>query len=127
MQKKIISYKKWSTNFDETYRPLIMAGGQIQLKSLLLGIEVGSRLEQNYELNYHTGLEFHQMNEKVIIRGGLSHNQLFCIGIGLDIDVIHIDYAYTYPFKASPFKPSHIISVGILLNKFNQIKGKITS
>ena len=123
----IIGFNRWNTNTVETNIPLIIAGGQIQVASLLLGIEAGSRLEENYQLNYHAGFEFHQQGQMVIIRGGVSHNKLFSAGIGLDINIIHVDYAYTYSLKTSPFKPSHIVSVGILLNKFNQIKGKITS
>ena len=122
----IIGIKRWN-NTNETNMPLILVGGQIQVVSLLLGIEVGSRLEDNAQLNYHSGFEFHQKDEMVIIRGGVSHDKLFCVGIGLDINVIHIDYAYTHPLKISPFEPSHIVSVGILINKFNQIRGKITS
>ena len=99
----------------------------MQVLSLLLGIEVGSRLEDNSQLNYHAGFEFHQNEEMVRIRGGISHNKLFCLGIGLDINLIHIDYAYSYPLKTSLFKPSHIVSVGILLNKIYRLKGKITS
>ena len=67
------------------------------------------------------------LDEMVIIRGGVSHDKLFCVGIGLGINLIHIDYAYTHPLKTSPFGSSHIFSMGILLNKFNKIKGKITS
>ena len=107
--------------------PLIIVGGQIQVASLLLGIEAGSRLEDNSQLNYHAGFEFHQQDEMVVIRGGISHDKLFCLGIGLDINLIHIDYAYSYPQKTSLFKPSHIVSVGIFLSKFDQIKGKVTS
>ena len=62
----------------------------------------------------------------VVIRGGASHDNLFCVGIGLNINVIHVDYAYTHPNAGSPFEPSHIFSMGMLLNKFNAIKGKIT-
>ena len=123
----IIGINRWNTNTIETNMPFIMAGGKIQVASLLLGIEAGSRLENNYQLNYHAGFESHQKDEMVKIRGGLSHDKLFCVGVGLNINVIHFDYAYTYPLKTSPFKPSHIVSIGILLNKFNQIKGKITS
>ena len=123
----IIGFNRWNTNTVETNMPFIIAGGQIQVASLLLGIEAGSRLEDKYQLNYHAGFEFHQQGQMVKIRGGVSHNKLFCAGIGLDINVIHVDYAYTHPLKISPFEPSHIVSVGILLNKFNGIKGKITS
>ena len=123
----IIGFNRWNTSTMETNVPFIMAGGQIQVASLLLGIEAGSRLENNYQLNYHAGFEFHQQDEMVIIRGGLSHDKLFCAGIGLDINLIHIDYAYIHPLKTSPFEPSHVFSVGILLNKFKQIRGKITS
>ena len=123
----IIGFNRWNTNTVETNMPFIIAGGQIQVASLLLGIEAGSRLEDNYQLNYHAGFEFHQQGQMVIIRGGVSHNKLFCAGIGLDINVIHVDYAYTHPLKISPFEPSHIVSVGILLNKLNRIRGKITS
>ena len=123
----VIGFNRWNTSTVETNRPLIIVGGQIHAPALLLGIEAGSRLENNYQLNYHAGFEFHQQGQMVIIRGGVSHNKLFCAGIGLDINVIHVDYAYTHPLKISPFEPSHIVSVGILLNKFNRIKGKITS
>ena len=123
----IIGINRWNTNTIETNMPFIMAGGKIQVASLLLGIEAGSRLENNYQLNYHAGFEFHQQDEMVIIRGGVSHDKLFCVGIGLGINLIHIDYAYTHPLKTSPFGSSHIFSMEILLNKFNQIKGKITS
>ena len=123
----LIGFNRWNTSTVETNIPLIIVGGQMQVASILFGIEAGSRLEDNYQLNYHAGFEFHQKDDIVIIRGGISHDKLFCAGIGLDINVIHIDYAYTHPLKTSPFEPSHIISVGILLNKFNQIKGKITS
>ena len=125
--ENIIGFNRWNTSTIETNIPLFIAGGQIQVASLLLGIEAGSRLEDNYQLNYHAGFEFHQKDEMVIIRGGVSHNKLFCAGIGLDINVIHVDYAYTHPPKVSPFEPSHIVSVGILLNKFNRIKGKMNS
>ena len=123
----IIGFKRWNTRADETNMPLIIAGGQIQTSSLLLGIEAGSHLENNNQLNYHAGFEFHQNEEMVIIRGGISHDKLFCLGIGLDINLIHIDYAYSYPLKTSLFKLSHIVSVGILLNKIYRLKGKITS
>ena len=123
----IIGFNRWNTSTVETNIPLIMAGGQIQLASLLIGIEAGSRLEENYQLKYHAGFEFHKQGEMVIIRGGTSHDKLFCAGFGLAINVIHVDYAYTHPLQTSPFEPSHIVSVGILLNKIYQLKGKITS
>ena len=50
-----------------------------------------------------------------------------CAGIGLALKMLQVDYAYIHPLKTSPFEFSHVVSVGMLLNKFNRIKGKITS
>ena len=122
----IISINKWSTGRNETIIPLITAGGQIQLASLLLGIQMGSHVMGNSPLNYNAGFEFHQQDEIVIFRGGISHNHLFSVGIGLNLKMIQIDYAYLHPPKNSPFEPSQIVSVGIFLEKFDWTRGKIT-
>ena len=81
----IISINNWSTGRNETIVPLITAGGQIQLASLLLGIEMGSHVMGNSTLNYNAGFEFHQQDEIVIFRGGISRNHLFSVGIGLNL------------------------------------------
>lgn len=122
----IISTNKWSSGRKETIVPLITAGGQIQLTSLLLGFEIGSQLLGNRSLNYNAGFEFHQKDEIVIFRGGTSHNHLFSSGFGLNFNMIQIDYAYLHPNNRSPFEPSQIVSVGIFLEKFDWVKGKIT-
>ena len=122
----IFSLNRWDTGTVETYVPLLIAGSQIQLSSLLLGIEAGSRLLDNSPLNYHAGFEFHKQNEIVAIRGGLSHNSSFSVGIGLALNMLQVDYAYIQSLKASPFEPSHIMSLGIILDKINDLKGKIT-
>jgi len=122
----ILSINKWSTGRSETTIPLITVGGQIQLASILLGIEMGSNMMKKTPLYYHAGFEFHQQNEMVIFRGGISHNNQFSVGIGLNLKMIHIDYAYLVPHPSTPFDASQIISVGIFLEKLNWIKGEIT-
>ena len=124
--ENIFSLNRWDTGTMETYVPLFMAAGQIQLKSLLLGIEAGSRLTDDYHLQYHSGFEIHKQNEIVIIRGGISHNSSFNAGIGLVFEMLKVDYAYIQPLKISPFEPSHIMSLGIILDKSSDLIGKIT-
>jgi hypothetical protein len=80
----------------------------------------------NSPLNYNAGFEFYQQDKIVIFRGGISHNHLFSVGIGLNLKMIQIDYAYLHPPKNSPFEPSQIVSVGIFLEKFDWTRGKIT-
>ena len=123
----IFSLNRWDTGTVESYVPLFMTVGQIQLASLLVGIEAGSRLAGDSQLNYNVGFEFHKRNEIVYIRGGVSQNSSFSAGIGLALKMLQVDYAYIHPLKTSPFEFSHVVSVGMLLNKFNRIKGKITS
>ena len=122
----ILSINKWSTGRSEATIPLITVGGQIQLASILLGIEMGSNMMKKTPLYYHAGFEFHQQNEMVIFRGGISHNNQFSMGIGLNLKMIHIDYAYLVPHPSTPFEASQIVSVGIFLEKLNWIKGEIT-
>ena len=122
----ILSINKWSTGRSEATIPLITVGGQIQLASILLGIEMGSNMMKKAPLYYHAGFEFHQQNEMVIFRGGISHNNQFSVGIGLNLKMIHIDYAYLVPHPSTPFEASQIVSVGIFLEKLNWIKGEIT-
>ena len=124
--ENIFSLNRWDTGTIESYAPLFIGGGQIQLKSLLLGIEVGSRLTDDPPLNYHAGFEFHKQNEIVIIRGGVSHNNLFSAGIGFALKRLQVDYAYIHPLKTLPFEPSHIMSLVIFLDKLSDLKGKIT-
>ena len=81
---------------------------------------------KNNLIYYHAGFEFHQQNEMVIFRGGISHNNQFSAGIGLNLKMIHIDYAYLVPRSITPFEPSQIVSIGIFLEKLNWIKGEIT-
>ena len=121
----IINFKSWNTGTIETIQPLIMAGVRIQFLSLLFGVETGFRLEQNSRLNYHAGVEF-QQHENLFIRGGISGDSKFSVGIGLHLKMVGIDYAYVYPPKDYPFQASHIISTSFYLEKLNQIKGKIT-
>jgi len=122
----ILSINKWSTGRSEATIPLITVGGQIQLSSILLGIEMGSNMMKKTPFYYHTGFEFHQQNERVIFRGGISHNNQFSVGIGLNLKMIHIDYAYLVPRSSTPFEASQIVSIGIFLEKLNWIKGEIT-
>ncbi len=122
----IISINKWSTGRNETIVPLITGGGQFQLSSLLLGFEIGSQIMGNTSLNYNVGFEFHQEDEVVIFRGGISHNQLFSAGIGLNFKMVQIDYAYLHPNNRNPFEPSQIVSAGIFLEKLDWIRGKLT-
>jgi len=122
----IFGLNKWSTGRNEATISLITVGGQIQLSSILLGIEMGSDMMKKAPLYYHAGFEFHQQNEMVIFRGGISHNNQFSIGIGLIFKMIHIDYAYLVPHPSTPFEASQIVSVGIFLEKFNWIKGEMT-
>ena len=124
--ENIFSLNRWNTGTIETYVPLIIGGGQIQLKSLLLGIEAGSHLIDDPQLNYHAGFEFHKQNEVVFIRGGVSHNSLFSAGIGFALKRLQVDYAYIHPLKTLPFEPSHIMSLVIFLDKLSDLKGKIT-
>ena len=124
--ENIFSLNRWETGTIETYVPLFIGGGQIQLRSLLLGIEAGSRLTDDYPLYYHLGFELHKQNEIVIIRGGISHNSSFNAGIGLEFEMFKVDYAFIQPLKISPFEPSHIMSLGIILDKSSDLKGKIT-
>ena len=121
----IINFKSWNTGMIETFRPLITAGVRIQFSSLLFGVETGSRLEQNSRLNYHGGVEF-QQHENLFLRGGISGDSKFSVGIGLHLKMVGIDYAYVHPPKDYPFQASHIISTSFYLEKLNQIKGKIT-
>ena len=122
----IFSLNRWDTGTVESYVPLFMAVGQIQLGSLLVGIESGSRLVGNSQLNYNVGFEFHKQHEIVYIRGGVSHDSSFSAGIGLKLKMIQIDYAYLHPPNRSPFESSQIVSLGIFLEKFDWVKGKIT-
>ena len=122
----ILSINKWSTGKSETIVPLITAGGQLQLDSFLLGIDMGSKMMGNSPLYYHVGVELHRRNEIVTFRGGFSHDSRFSLGIGLNFNLVHIDYAFLAPSKNIPFGQSQIISVGIFLEKLNWIKGKIT-
>ena len=122
----ILSINKWSTGRSEATIPLITVGGQIQLASILLGIEMGSNMMKKTPLYYHAGFEFHQQNEMVIFRGGISHNNHFSVGIGLNLKMIHIDYAYLLPRSGTPFEASQIVSVGIFFENLNWIKGEIT-
>ncbi len=121
----IINFKSWNTGTIETFRPLIMAGMLIQFSSLLFGIEAGSRVGKHARLNFHTGIEFKQ-HENLILRGGISSDSKFSLGIGLHLIMVGIDYAYVHPTKDYPFQASHIISTSFYLEKLNQIKGKIT-
>ena len=84
---------------------------------------MGSNIIKKTPLYYHAGFEFHQQNEMVIFRGGISHNNQFSVGIGLNLKMIHIDYAYLVPHPSIPFEASQIVSVGIFLEKLNWIKG----
>jgi len=120
------SFNRWSRGKIETTIPLLTAGGQLQMGSLLLGIEMGFLIVDNSMLNYHAGFEFRPQGEIVIIRGGMSHNLLFSAGVGFNLNMIQIDYAYLVPPINTPFEPSQILSVGIFLEKFNWIKSKIT-
>ena len=122
----ILSINKWNSGRNESTIPLVAVGGRIQLASILLGVELGSDMVKRIPIYYHVGFEFHQKNEIVIFRGGISHNNQFSAGIGLNLKMIHIDYAYLLPNHSTPFDASQIITVGILLNKLNWIKGKIT-
>ena len=122
----IFSINKWSTGRSEATSPLITVGGQIRLASILLGIEMGSNMIRETPFYYHAGFEFHKQNEMVIFRGGISHNNQFSMGIGLNFKMIHIDYAYLLPHPSTPFEVSQIVSVGIFLEKLNWIKGEIT-
>jgi len=123
----IISFNSWNTGTIETNMPLVMAGGRIQAGPLLIGMEAGSRLEDYSQLNYHAGFELHKQHEIIIIRGGISHDRLFSVGFGLDLEMLQIDYAYMHPPTQIPFDSSHIVSVGIFLKQFDRTKGKITS
>ena len=87
---------------------------------------MGSYLAGDSQLNYHAGFEFHKQNEIVVIRGGVSHNSLFSVGIGIALKKLQVDYAYIHPLKTSPFGYSHIMSLGIILDKLSDLKGKIT-
>ena len=122
----ILSINKWSTGRSEATIPLITVGGQIELASILLGMEMGSNMMKKAPHYYHVGFEFHQQNEMVIFRGGISHNNQFSVGIGLNLKMIHIDYAYLAPHPSTPFEASQIVSLGIFLEKLNWIKGEIT-
>ena len=42
------------------------------------------------------------------------------------LEMFKVDYAYIQPLKISPFESSHIISLGIILNKSSDLIGKIT-
>ena len=75
---------------------------------------------------YHAGFEFYQQNKMIIFRGGISHNNQFSTGIGLNLKMIIIDYAYLVPQPSTPFEASQIVSVGIYLEKLNWIKGNLS-
>ena len=122
----VFSLNKWSTGRNEATIPLITVGGQIQLSSILLGIDMGTNMTREAPYYYHAGFEFHQRNEIVIFRGGISHNNQFSTGIGLNFKMIHIDYAYLVPQPSTPFAASQIVSVGIVLEKLGWIKGEVT-
>ena len=104
--------------------PLLMAGGKIKFKTLLLGVDVGFRVINNALINYHLGCEFYQ-NHQLYYRLGTSHNSMFSAGIGLRFPAFHIDYAYIDPSYDTPFAVSHIISTGFFIEKINKLKGKI--
>jgi hypothetical protein len=124
--ENIFSFNHWDTGKTENYVPLIMAGGQIQLTSLLLGIEAGCHLKEYSPLTYHAGFEYFQSNQVVIIRGGVSNNNAFSLGMGLAFNMINIDYAYMQMFKTSPFEPSHIFGFEINIDKLSDFKDKIS-
>ena len=125
--ENIFSINHWDTGKTENYVPLFIAGGQVQLGSLLLGVETGSRFKSNSLLNYHAGFEFHKQNELVIIRGGVSHNSSFSAGIGLALKMLQVDYAYIQPLETSTFGSSHILSLGIIIDILSDLKDKISS
>jgi len=124
--ENVFSFNHWDTGNTESYVPLFMAGGQIQLKSLVLGLESGCHLKEDFPLTYRAGFEYFQPNQIIIIRGGVSNNNAFSLGIGLTFNMINIDYAYIEMFQASPFEPSHIFGFEVNLEKISEIKGKIS-
>ena len=124
--ENIFSVNYWDTGKTESSVPLFMLGGQIQLRSILLGIDAGSQLIDNSTLNYHAGFEYIEQNQVIIFRGGISHNNSFSVGIGLVLNMCQVDYAYIHTLTTSPFKPSHILGLGINIDKLYDIKGKIS-
>jgi len=120
------SINKWSTGRNEATIPLFTVGGRIQLYSILLGVEFGSNMIREAPYYYHAGFEFYQQNKMIIFRGGISHNNQFSTGIGLNLKMIKIDYAYSIPRPSNLFGASQIVSVGIYLEKLNWIKGNLS-
>ena len=121
----ILWHKYWDSGTLETISPLIMSGIHYRFSTLSVGLETGSRIERNTLLHYHVGFEYLQQ-EQLFFRFGTSHSNQFTVGIGIQLPLIDFSYAYLYPSRASLPEESHIISIGINLDEFHQIKGKIT-
>ena len=122
----LFTINRWTTGRNESIIPEIIAGGHFQGGPIQFGVELQSSLIEDPPFNYNIGFEFHQKGEIVIIRGGTSYNHLFTAGLGLNFNMLQIDYAYLHTWKNSPFDPSQIVSIGIFLEKAAWIKGKIT-
>ena len=121
----ILWNKYWNSGTLETISPLLIGGIHYRFSTFRVGMETGSRLERNTLLHYHLGLEYLQQ-EKLFFRIGTSHSNQFTVGIGIQLPLIDFSYAYLHPSGESLPEESHIISIGINLDEFHQIKEKIT-
>lgn len=120
----LINFKYWDSGRLETRVPLIIGSANFDFQNLKVGVETGLRLEENYLLNYHLGIEFIQQ-KYLFFRIGTSHDNQFTLGLGFQPSLIDFSYAYLHPDLESPFKASHILSIGINLGEIEHIKGKI--
>ena len=122
--KDIINISSWSSNSIETFAPIFMTGIHYKTPKLLIGLEVGSRVEKKTIIFYHLGLEY-KNRDGVVMRLGTSYKNMITAGIGFKTSYFNIDYAYLNPFSNTPFPASHIFSISISLNRINKIKGII--
>tara|TARA_Y100000590_G_scaffold241161_1_gene271163 strand:+ start:106 stop:1044 length:939 start_codon:yes stop_codon:yes gene_type:complete len=122
--KDIINISSWSSNSIETFAPIFMTGIHYKIPKLLIGVEVGSRVEKKTIIFYHLGLEY-KNRDGVVMRLGTSYKNMITAGIGFKTSYFNIDYAYLNPLSNTPFPASHIFSISISLNRINKIKGII--
>lgn len=122
--ENLFSINYWSTGKIENYYPNIIGNMQFNVKSIILGLELGAKLENNSKINYNFGFEY-MYNKILLVRSGISKN-LCSFGLGLTINTIQFDYALLYPIRGNPFSNSHIINIGISIKELSKLKDKIS-
>ena len=123
--KDIMGLKYWDSGTLETLSLGIIGGIHYRFSSIAVGLETGSRIEKYSLLHYHAGIEYEQQ-EQLFIRLGTSHNNIITAGFGIKLPFMDFDYAYLQPSVDTPFKETHVLSVGIYLDDMKLIKGKMT-